>query len=65
MSGELVTIQKKGEKQLRIHPDALAQHQKLGWKHVPDAPVAMVAEDLAGDKATEASGKTLSVKSKP
>jgi hypothetical protein len=32
----LVTVEKDG-KQLRIHVDALAQHQKLGWAHVEDA----------------------------
>jgi len=33
---DLVTVEKDG-KQLRIHIDALAQHQKLGWAHVEEA----------------------------
>ncbi|WP_165494254.1 hypothetical protein [Aquitalea sp. USM4] len=33
---DLITIFKVGEEKLRIHPDALEEHEKLGWQAVPD-----------------------------
>jgi hypothetical protein len=30
MADELILVEKDGE-QIRIHPDALADHQRLGW----------------------------------
>jgi hypothetical protein len=39
---ELVTIKKTGQPTLRILLSALAQHVKLGWRHVEDEVAAVV-----------------------
>lgn len=33
----LVRITKDGQPTLRIHPDALDEHKRLGWREAPDA----------------------------
>jgi hypothetical protein len=50
---DLLTVKKAGEKTLRIHPHALAQHIELGWTHVENE---VVTEQKTQDS------KTLSVK---
>ncbi len=32
---ELITVTRPGEPRLKIHPDALSEHLKLGWTVVP------------------------------
>lgn len=42
---DLIYIAKQGEPVLKIHPDALKQHEKLGWKVADADLVAKVEKD--------------------
>ena len=51
---DLIYISKQGEPVLKIHPDALQQHEKLGWK-IADADLVAKAEKAEQKKAPAAS----------
>lgn len=40
MKDEMILVEKNGE-QIRVHPDALADHQRLGWKIVEGESVSV------------------------
>lgn len=53
---ELILVEKDGE-QIRVHPLALEDHKRLGWKVVEKESAAEVDDDKAAKKAAKEAAK--------